>query len=80
MESGKPFVIIGLAFLALGIFISVLPRGIGLLSWFGHLPGDIYYKSERSVVWIPWVSMLLLSSVVSGVVSGISWFVKRVGE
>ena len=33
----------------------------GALSWFGRLPGDIRYESGRVRVYIPIVSMLLVS-------------------
>jgi hypothetical protein len=45
--------------------------GIGLLvyaggfNWFGKLPGDIRYESERAGVYIPIVSMLLVSLAMS---------------
>jgi hypothetical protein len=37
----------------------------GALSWFGRLPGDIRYESENVRVYIPIVSMLLVSLVLS---------------
>lgn len=37
----------------------------GWLSWFGRLPGDIRYESESVRVYIPLVSMLLVSIVLS---------------
>ena len=37
----------------------------GGLNWFGRLPGDIRYESERTGVYIPIVSMLLVSLVLS---------------
>ncbi len=38
---------------------------IGALSWFGRLPGDIRYESEHVRVYVPIVSMLLVSLVLS---------------
>jgi hypothetical protein len=37
----------------------------GWLSWFGRLPGDIHYESENARVYVPIVSMLLVSLVLS---------------
>jgi len=37
----------------------------GGLSWFGKLPGDIHYEGGRTHVYIPLVSMLLVSLVLS---------------
>ena len=37
----------------------------GALSWFGRLPGDIRYESENVRVYVPIVSMLLVSLVLS---------------
>jgi len=37
----------------------------GGLNWFGNLPGDIHYDGERTQVYIPIVSMLLVSLALS---------------
>jgi DUF2905 family protein len=37
----------------------------GWLSRFGRLPGDIYYESDNVRVYVPIVSMLLVSLVLS---------------
>jgi hypothetical protein len=37
----------------------------GALDWFGHLPGDIRIEGERTRVYVPVVSMLLLSLLLS---------------
>jgi hypothetical protein len=37
----------------------------GWLSWFGRLPGDIRYESENLRVYVPIVSMLLASVLLS---------------
>lgn len=59
-----------------GIGILVIVGGIclvlvgfliysGGLNWFGKLPGDIHYESERTQVYIPIVSMLIVSLALS---------------
>jgi hypothetical protein len=37
----------------------------GGFNWFGKLPGDIHYESERAAVYIPIVSMLIVSLALS---------------
>ena len=58
---------IGLLVVGGGICVVLLGLLIytGALSWFGRLPGDIRYESEHVRVYIPIVSMLLVSLVLS---------------
>ena len=57
---GFLIVIAGAAPVILGLLIYS-----GALSWFGRLPGDIRYQSENTRVYIPIISSLLLSVVLS---------------
>ena len=41
----------------------------GLVSWFGNLPGDIRRVGERSVVFIPVTSMIVVSVVLTVIVN-----------
>lgn len=54
--------IIGAALLLLGVALHYTPW---LLNWFGRLPGDIRIESERSRVFIPITSMLVISLLLS---------------
>ena len=54
--------IFGVTLLLLGIALHFAPW---LFAWFGRLPGDIRIESERSKVFIPITSMLLISIVAS---------------
>jgi NAD/NADP transhydrogenase beta subunit len=57
----------GLILIALGmlaVLVGVLTYS-GWLSWFGRLPGDIRYESDNVHVYIPIVTMLILSVIVS---------------
>ena len=58
---------VGLIVIAGGVFVIVVGLLIysGGLSWFGRLPGDIRYESDRVRVYIPIVSMLLVSVVLT---------------
>jgi hypothetical protein len=49
---------------ALVILVGLLVWS-GALAWFGRLPGDIRIEREGLRVYIPLVSMLLLSAAVS---------------
>ena len=37
----------------------------GALRWFGKLPGDIHYESDHLQFYVPIVSMLIISLVLS---------------
>lgn len=37
----------------------------GGFNWFGRLPGDIRYESDRATVYIPIVSMVIVSLALS---------------
>ena len=55
--------------LLVGLGVLVILVGLlvwsGALDWFGRLPGDIRIEREGVRVYIPLVSMLLLSAAVS---------------
>lgn len=58
---------VGLLVVAAGVLIIVVGLLIysGALSWFGRLPGDIRYDSGGVRVYVPLVSMLLVSLVLT---------------
>lgn len=39
----------------------------GALSWFGDLPGDLRWEGERTRVYVPITSMVVLSAVLTAV-------------
>lgn len=59
---GRTLIIAGLAIAGLGVLLYAVPN---LFSWFGRLPGDIRIETERTKVFIPITSMLLVSLVLS---------------
>lgn len=63
-DVGPLLVVVGLAVLAVGVLTWT-----GGLSWFGRLPGDIRIERGNTRVYIPLVSMLIVSVVVSIVLS-----------
>jgi hypothetical protein len=58
---------LGLLMVLAGMLLAVIGGAIaiGALSWFGRLPGDLRYESDHVRVYVPIVSMLLLSVAVS---------------
>ncbi len=57
---GLLVVFIGIAVIVIGLLIYT-----GALSWFGRLPGDLNFGGERTRVFIPITSMLLISLILS---------------
>ena len=57
---GPIIVVLGLAVVIIGFAVWS-----GALGWFGRLPGDIRIERESTRVYIPLVSMLLISVVLS---------------
>ncbi len=57
---GSLVIVGGITLLLVGFLIYA-----GGLNWFGRLPGDIRYESERVHVYVPIVSMLLVSAALS---------------
>ena len=49
----------------IGVVLVGLLVWSGALSWFGRLPGDIRYERETVRIYVPIVSMILVSAVVS---------------
>lgn len=62
MPIGKLIMLAGAVLLALGLIMSYAPW---LINWFGRLPGDIRIRNEKSVVFFPIVSMLVISVLLS---------------
>lgn len=62
-STGWLVIIVGICVVLVGALIM-----LGWLSWFGRLPGDIRIEGERTRVFIPLTSMLLISLVLSLVV------------
>ena len=57
---GQLIVVIGVAFVIIGL---VTMRG--WLGWFGHLPGDLRVERPNLRIYVPIVSMLLISILLS---------------
>jgi len=59
--------------LGVGLVVIGLLVWTGALSWFGRLPGDIRWEGERGRIYVPVVSMLLLSIALSV----LAWLLRR---
>jgi hypothetical protein len=59
-SAGLLVVIAGVGVILIGLLIYS-----GALSWFGKLPGDIRYEGESVRIYVPIVSMLIVSIVLS---------------
>jgi len=57
---GALVIVGGISLVLVGVLIYS-----GGLNWFGKLPGDIHYESERTQIYIPIVSMLIVSLALS---------------
>ena len=57
---GPLIMIVGVGVVLVGLLVWS-----GALSWFGRLPGDIRYERETVRIYVPIVSMILVSAVVS---------------
>lgn len=67
---------LGLIVIGLGVAAVVVGALIwsGALSWFGRLPGDIRIEGENTRVYVPLVSMIIASIVLTVVLNLITRF------
>ena len=59
-------IIIGIILVAIGVLLHFVP---GLFKWFGKLPGDIRIESENTKIFIPIVTMLIISIILTIVIN-----------
>jgi hypothetical protein len=64
--AGKVFVVVGIVLILIGLTLTYAPW---LVNWFGKLPGDIRIQNEKSFVFIPIVSMLIVSVILTLIVN-----------
>ncbi len=70
-QVGKIILLVGLGLIVLGAIVWVL----GKLGFRG-LPGDIRYESDKVRIYVPIVTCLVISVVLTVVVSVVRWFMK----
>jgi uncharacterized membrane protein YidH (DUF202 family) len=59
-STGLLIIVVGVVVVLIGVLTAT-----GALSWFGRLPGDIRIQGERTRVFIPITSMIIVSVVIS---------------
>lgn len=52
------FIVAGILLVVIGLVLHFAP---GLLQWFGRLPGDLQWRSEKTQVFVPITSMIIVS-------------------
>ena len=57
---GLTLIIMGVGLLVTGVLVWS-----GGLSWFGRLPGDVRWETERARVYVPIASMIVVSLALS---------------
>lgn len=65
MSIAKVFFVAGALLILFGFTALFAQRVPWVYSWFGHLPGDFRYDGERTFVFVPLGSMLVLSIVLT---------------
>jgi hypothetical protein len=65
LDLGRLLVVIGLAIVVLGLFITLGPK----VPWLGRLPGDIVYRKGGFTLYFPIATSILLSVLLSLVIS-----------
>ena len=76
MDLSKTLITLGLGLLFLGVVVKFAAKVPWLFSWLGNLPGDIRYQGERTFVYAPLVSMMIVSAVLSLIL----WAIQRLGR
>lgn len=56
----------GIVLILIGLAITYAPW---LVNWFGRLPGDIRIQNEKSFVFIPIVSMIVVSIILTLIIN-----------
>lgn len=64
---GRWLIVLGLVLLILGLIVQYAP--VRWWQWFGRLPGDVRIEKNNVRIYFPWVSMLLISVVLSLILS-----------
>jgi len=71
---GKWLCIIGIGFIVVGLALWGLSK-LGVA--FGSLPGDLSYKTEKTAIYIPITTSIIVSITLSVVLSLWFWFSKK---
>lgn len=58
---GRTLILIGIIIIIIGLFITFAPK----IPFFGKLPGDIFYKRDKFVIYFPITTSIIISVVLS---------------
>ncbi len=59
---GRLLILLGIVFIGAGLVLLLAAR---LHLPLGRLPGDIHYRGKHTQIYFPWVTMLLLSLILT---------------
>jgi len=65
-DTGKYIIIAGIIIVVVGVAVFFFHDAF---RWFGKLPGDIAIKKENSSFYFPWVTMLVISVVLTIIIN-----------
>ena len=74
MDIPKILITVGLILVIAGIIAYAIPQAY---KWIGKLPGDIRIEGENSKIYIPIVSMIILSIVLTILINLAGWILSR---
>lgn len=77
---GKLLLVVGVALVAVGGFITLVDKVFGTSSafgWLGKLPGDFLVKRDHVTFYFPLATSILISIVLSTVLYLVSFFFRR---
>mgnify|MGYP005844884271 CR=1 FL=1 len=60
------FIVAGVVLVAIGLVLHFAP---GLMQWFGKLPGDLDWRSDRTRVFVPITSMIVISVLLTIIIN-----------
>lgn len=65
-QTGKYIIIAGLIIVGVGVIVFFFHNAF---RWFGRLPGDIRIEGKNTRFYFPWVTMIVLSIVLTIIVN-----------
>jgi Zn-dependent protease with chaperone function len=66
MTGGKIIILIGIILILVGIILNYAPW---LVNWFGQLPGDVNIKDTHKRIFVPIMSMIVISILLTVIVN-----------
>lgn len=72
-DLGKPLILLGVVLIVVGILLVFA----GKIPYLGKLPGDLHFRRGNVDIYIPVVTSIVLSLLVSAVLWLVSYFSKK---